>query len=169
MNLIFKKILAQFTKVLGIEKTPPPPFGKNSQKIPFFLGGGGGVASLNIYWRKRRRKTIISRPDHCLFHSIIFSSSAISPWTEFDCQLFIPHCSISSVDRRVKCSEKCNACDGERNSSPVARCTFYWCQGEKWSVFVRVTIRIPTVIIPTFIMPTVGIMNDVCRYFEIAP
>ena len=33
----------------------------------------------------------------------------------------------------------------------------------------RVTIRIPTVIIPTFIIPTVGIMNVVCRYFEIAP
>ena len=38
MILAYKKTLGKFTKVLGIEETPPP-FGKNSQKIPFFLGG----------------------------------------------------------------------------------------------------------------------------------
>ena len=41
--------------------------------------------------------------------------------------------------------------------------------GSKNGIFGGVTIRIPTVIIPTFIIPTVGIMNVVCRYFEIAP
>ena len=32
-----QKILGQFTKVLGIGKTPPPHIGKNSQIIPYFL------------------------------------------------------------------------------------------------------------------------------------
>ena len=40
-----QKTLGKFTKVLGFEKTPPPPFGKNTQKIPFFLWG---VASLIV-------------------------------------------------------------------------------------------------------------------------
>jgi len=38
MILAYKKTLGKFTKVLGFEKTPPP-FGKNSQKIPFFFVG----------------------------------------------------------------------------------------------------------------------------------
>ena len=56
MILAYKKTLGKFTKVLGFEKTPPP-FGKNSQKIPFFFGaaslimiimdGGGKVRLIN--------------------------------------------------------------------------------------------------------------------------
>ena len=39
MILAYQKLLGQFAKVLGIERTPPPLFGKNSQKNPvFFLG-----------------------------------------------------------------------------------------------------------------------------------
>ena len=37
MNLACQKCLGNLPKVLGIGVTPPPPFGKNSQKIPFFL------------------------------------------------------------------------------------------------------------------------------------
>ena len=37
MNLACQKWLGNFTKVLGNGVTPPSPFGKNSQKIPFFF------------------------------------------------------------------------------------------------------------------------------------
>ena len=37
MILAYQKYLGKFAKVLGIEKTPPPPFVKNSQKIQLFF------------------------------------------------------------------------------------------------------------------------------------
>ena len=37
MNLAYKKILGQFTKVLGIGKTLPPHVGKNSQIMSYFF------------------------------------------------------------------------------------------------------------------------------------
>ena len=37
MNLACQKWLGNFTKVLGNGWPPPSPFGKNSQKIPFFF------------------------------------------------------------------------------------------------------------------------------------
>ena len=37
MILAYKKTLGKFTKVLGFEKTPPPPLGK-IPKNPVFLG-----------------------------------------------------------------------------------------------------------------------------------
>ena len=37
MNLACQKSLGDLQKVLGIGVPPPPHFGKNSQKIPFFL------------------------------------------------------------------------------------------------------------------------------------
>ena len=48
MNLACQKWLGNFTKVLGIGVTPPP-FGKNSQKIPVFFGSPP-LAIISIIW-----------------------------------------------------------------------------------------------------------------------
>ena len=61
MILASKKTLGKFTKVLGFEKTPPPPLGKNTKKTPFFFwkqgfpkGGEGGVRHLGKIPQKSR-------------------------------------------------------------------------------------------------------------------
>ena len=45
MILACQKLLGQITKVLGFGETLPPPYGKNSQKVPYFFLTG------SLRWR----------------------------------------------------------------------------------------------------------------------
>ena len=81
--------VSQFTKVLGFEKTPLPPFGKNSQKIPFFFFGSvpyifefvlwKGIYNLlfrNVWlidWLFKIVEKFIKSLDQCLFWYFCFS------------------------------------------------------------------------------------------------
>ena len=50
MILAYKKTLGKFTKVLGFEKTPPPPLGKIPKKSRFFLAASLNTAYNMEFW-----------------------------------------------------------------------------------------------------------------------